>query len=140
MGGNQGTACVRDLTTDGRTRQLPAAFARGAIQKCLDAGMAIGVATAELYDPAASNRIFLQGLNRDAFPDAFFDALSCAGEKPCPDHLFQWGEPFNPEGKPREMANLAQWLHARKLPPSCLLFFDGIYQMHLCRTRTAAAC
>lgn len=124
MGGNVGSACPSSLTADGRTRQQPAAFARGAVQKCLDAGMAVAVATAELYDPAASNRDFLQGLSREAFPDSFFDALACQGQHPCPNALLQWGEPFNPLGKPREMRNLVSWLADRQLPPSCMLFFD----------------
>lgn len=124
MGGNSGSNCVAGLTHDGRTRQMPAAYARGAIQKCLDRGMAVGVATAELYDPAAANREFLQGLSLEAFPDEAFDALSCSGPKPCPDYLLQWGEPFNPLGKPKEIRNLIRWLAQRDIPPSCLIFFD----------------
>ena len=124
MGGNQGTSCEQDLTRSGRTRQLPGAFAQGAIKRCLDAGMAVAVATAELYDPAAANRVFLQGLSRDAFGDEFFDALECSGSKPCAGHLLQWGEPFNQYGKPLEMRNLVDWLDSRGLPPRCMLFFD----------------
>jgi hypothetical protein len=92
MGGNIGSNCKHELTPDGRKRQLPAAYARGAVQRCLDAGMLVGLATAELYDPASSNRDFLQGLSLSAFPDDFFDALDCDGPKPCPGYLFQWGE------------------------------------------------
>lgn len=124
MGGNVGSSCKGGLTADGRTRQQPAAFAAGAIQKCLDANMAVAVATAELYDPAASNRDFLQGLSREAFPDSFFDSLACGYGKPCGGYLLQWGEPFNPKGKPLEMRNLVEWLRARQLPSSCMLFFD----------------
>lgn len=122
-----GTNCKGTLTPHGRTRLRPAAHAREAVKACLDAGMAVAVATAELYDPAAANRDFLQGLALTAFPDSFFDALACTGPKPCPGHLLQWGEPFNPVGgKPLEMKNLVELLatETSNLPTNCMIFFD----------------